>query len=352
MGVDFDAWGESPPLIEQSRSWRAVDLSSILAGDFESPKPTVGRRTDGVGMFYAGKVHTIASESEGGKTWLSLSAAIDELLAGQHVIYLDFEDSEIGIVRRLLNLQCPREAILERFHYVRPSDALGAGINADDLRHLLQTHRPTLTVIDGVTEAMTLHGMDPLSNKDIATFGRLLPRQIAETGPAVVCLDHVVKSGENRGRYALGGVHKLNGLDGAAYVLENRKPFGHGLMGISTVKIAKDRPGELRSNGLPGKEGLFWFADLKLTSHAEGFLEVEVLAPAERDGSAVRPTKVMAAICVALADKGSMSQRQIEAVVTGKSKTIRDAIALLQVEGYVTNGTPVTLIKPFEGGDC
>lgn len=73
---------------------------------------------------------------------------------------------------------------------------------------------------------MALHGMEMTDNTDVAKFGKLLPRQIAAAGPAVVSLDHVVKNREARSRYAIGGVHKMNGLNGAAYTLENRQPFG------------------------------------------------------------------------------------------------------------------------------
>lgn len=332
------------------RTWQPVDLSDVLNGSWEPPEPVVGQRSDGVGLFYPGKVHTVSSESEAGKTWLLLSACVDELLAGRHVLYLDFEDDEGGVTQRLLGLQVTTDVILERFHYVRPTEALGAGIHLDDLRHVLDAYRPSLTVLDGVTEAMTLHGMDPLSNKDIATFGRMLPRRIADLGPAVVCLDHVVKSGENRGRYALGGVHKLNALDGAAFILENRKPFGIGLTGVSTIRIAKDRPGRLRKHGLPGKEGMVWFGDLKLTSHAEGFLEVEVAAPEERTEQEFRPTQLMGQICAALEKHGPLSAAKIEALVKGRSATIRTARVLLQVEGYVSDGSPHALLKPWADG--
>lgn len=335
---------------EPSRTWQPVDLSDVLDGSWEPPAPTVGGRADGVGLFYPGKVHSIASESEAGKTWFALSACIDELMASNHVLYVDFEDDAGSLVRRLLSLQVQVDVIRERFHYVRPTEALGAGIHSDDLRSILSEHRPTLCVLDGVTEAMTLHGMDPLNNSDVAKFGRLLPRAIAEAGPAVVALDHVVKSTEGRGRYALGGVHKLNALDGAAFVLENRKPFGVGLTGITSVRIAKDRPGQLRKHGLPGKEGMVWFADLRLTSHSEGFLEVELVAPQAHADEPFRPTAIMSEICRVLEEKGALSGAKIEMFVRGKAETIRRARMLLEVEGYVSEKSPHALLKPW-GGD-
>ena len=92
--ADFDreAEGQSEDEPEVPSSWRPVDLTSVLDGTWQPPKPTVGRRQDGLGLFYPGKTHTVVSETEGGKTWLALAACIAEMDAGCHVVYVDFED--------------------------------------------------------------------------------------------------------------------------------------------------------------------------------------------------------------------------------------------------------------------
>lgn len=349
-GFIFDPWGKESTAEEEKRPWRPVDLSSVLDGTWRAPQPTVGRRSDGCGLFYPGRVHTVASESEAGKTWWALSAAADELTAGNAVAYIDFEDDEGGIVGRLLALQVDITAIRERFAYLRPTEPLGRGVHHDDLVAVLRDYRPTLTVLDGVTEGMVLHGLDPIANKDAATFGRILPRRIANVGPAVLCLDHVTKSIDGRGRYALGAVHKLNGLDGAAYILENRAAFGIGLTGTSTVRIAKDRPGQLRRHGLASTGGMTWFADLVLDSHREDFAEVQVRAPSERKGTEAadfRPTVLMGRIAAALTQHGPLAQRRIIAAVRGKTDAIRTALDLMILDGYVSEGSPHALLKPY-----
>ncbi len=160
---------------------------------------------------------------------------LDELGRGNSVVYVDFEDDEGGIVGRLLTLGADRlDARCTVPLRASPRTRSATGIHADDLDELLRDVRPTLAVVDGVTEGMTLHGLSPNDNSDVAKFGRLLPRRLAASGAASVSLDHVTKSSESRGRYSLGAVHKLNGLDGAAYVLENRTAFGVGLTGRST----------------------------------------------------------------------------------------------------------------------
>jgi hypothetical protein len=331
---------------DYARSWQPIDLASVLDGVWEPPEPTVGRRTDGVGLFYPGRSHTIVSETEGGKTWLALCGSQDELRAGNHVLYVDFEDSEGSIVGRLLAFGLLREIIAKQFHYVRPTEPLGTGINLDDLRRIMTEHRPTLVVLDGITEAMTLHGLNPLDNADAARFGRILPRRITQTGAAVASLDHVVKDRDGRGRYALGAVHKLNGLDGAAYMLENRKPFGIGLTGRSTIKLAKDRPGQLRKHAVSSAGGMFWFGDLVIESHGEEFVEATIEPPAD-DGDDFRPTVLMRRIASVLDEHGPLSGKKIEALVTGKAVTVRRALTLLQVDGYVTDTTPHELLKHY-----
>ena len=330
----------------QPRPWQPVDLDAVLAGTYQPPQPTIGRREDGTGMLYPGRAHTVVSETEGGKTWLALSWTVDEMNAGHHVIYIDFEDDEGGVVGRLLLLGANRDLIREQFHYLRPDMALSSGVNRDDLDRVLTDHGPTLGVIDGVTEAMTVHGLNPLDNADAATFGRLLPRRITEAGAACASLDHVTKATESRGRYALGAVHKLNALNGAAYLLENRTPFGVGLTGRSTVRIAKDRPGQHRRNALPSTGGSHWFGDLVLTSHTEGFAEIGVEAPHEHSDD-FRPTLLMECIAQALTEHGPLAQRRIDVAVRGKSVSIRGALDYLILDGYVSEQTPHKLLKPY-----
>lgn len=337
--------------------WRSVDLTDVLAGRYESPRPTVGRRDDGMGLFYPGRVHSIASESEAGKTWLALIAVREELDAGNAAMYVDFEDDEGGVVGRLLALGAKPSDIAARFAYIRPDEPISMLTNAADLEGALGDLRPTLAVLDGVTEAMALHGLELKDNSDVARFGKLLPRAIAAHGPATVALDHVVKNPEGRGRYAIGGVHKLNGINGAAFVLENRQPFGIGRAGKSTVYVAKDRPGQLRRNALPASDGLFWLTTMEINSHDESFVETSLHSPVHSE-ERPRPTTLMRKVCEALATAGQpLTKQGIEDRVTGKAQFIRQALATLVDEGFITvtpgpRGSHLhTLVRQF-GGDA
>lgn len=337
-----DGWDEEPaPDAPAPRTWGAQDLTSVLDGTYAPPKPSVGRRDDGVGLFYPGRMNSVASESEAGKTWFALIACLQEINDGNHVLYLDFEDDAGGVVGRLLCLGAHPATILELFHYVRPENS-PSDIDLIDLASVLETS-PTLAIVDGVTEGMSLFGLELKDNTDIAKFGRVLLRPLQNAGAAVVTLDHVVKSAENRGRYSIGGVHKLNGLNGVMYILENRRPFGIGVTGKSTIRVAKDRPGQIRKNGLSHSSGMHWYADLVVKSESQEYAEAHLYAPRIRDEDEREADedekringikrKVLDAIGKA---RDPLTGKGIEDRVTGKAADIRRAVADLVDSGQV-----------------
>src|SRR5829696_7704081 len=138
-------------------------------------------------------------------------AAAERVRAGEHVIYVDFEDTASTVAGRVLALGLDEEAIAKRFHYIQPSEPL-ADAGWSDLQRAL-TAEPTLAVIDGVTEALVLHGLELKDNSDVAKWLALLPRKLTTAGIAVIQVDHVGRDRETRGPYALGAQHKQAGID-------------------------------------------------------------------------------------------------------------------------------------------
>jgi hypothetical protein len=148
--------------------------------------------------------------------------------------------------------------------YIVPTEPLTAPGAADTLRQALGDLRPILAILDGATEAMSLHGLEMKDNTDVAHFGRLLTRLITDHGTAVLSLDHVTKDRETRGRYAIGGVHKLNGLNGAALVLENYDRFGAGMAAAASSTSPRTRSGQLRRHAVASPGDRYWFGDFTL----------------------------------------------------------------------------------------
>jgi hypothetical protein len=231
-------------------SWTPVDVRSARLGQSAAP-PSILARADGACLFYRRKVHSVHGESESGKSWLVQCAAAEVLSAGEPVLYIDFEDDAGPVAERLIRLGVP-EAIVDNpamFSYIRPDASPDAATETAAFSALLSQHY-SLAVVDGVTDAMGLFGLSGKDNDDVAAWQRKLPRALARaTGAAVVCVDHVSKDPDTRGRFALGGQHKMAGLDGAAFVVEMAQPFAVGLAGMATVRVGKDRPGRIRSLG-------------------------------------------------------------------------------------------------------
>ena len=163
---------------------------------------------------------------------------------------------------------------------------------------------------------------------------------------ACLSLDHVTKDPQGRGRYAIGAVHKLNALDGAGYILENRTPLGIGMRGVTTIKIAKDRMGQLRRNALPAKDSRYWFGDMVVDSKGDEYAELTIYPPIQNDGDD-RPLKEMQKIldCIRERNDKGVSQRVLMDLIPGASATKRRALAILIDEGQVTDSTPHHLVQ-------
>jgi hypothetical protein len=330
---------EEPELAPVS-SWAAQDVTAVLNGTYDPIVPTVGHREDGVGLLYPGRVHWVAADSEAGKTWFALLACRQEIEAGHRVAYVDFEDDAAGVVGRLLCLGAAPDDVAARFLYVRP-EALPGDDERAAFAELLADAAPTLAVIDGVTEAMSVFGLDPLKLDDVPRFTRALVRPMVQAGAAVLALDHVVKSADSRGRHAIGSGHKLYGLNGAMFVLEAVEAIGIGRTGRTRVRLSKDRPAQLRRHATAGRSGgMAWFADLVVESHGEARATVRLFPPTPRQPDEDEDQAVNAgrrsAVLEALRKAGrQLTATEVKARVRGRSADTVLALAELEDGGLV-----------------
>ena len=170
--------------------------------------------------------------------------------------------------------------------------------------------RPSLVVLDGVNEAMSMHAMGIRDEDGAAAFRRRIVKPCTAVGAATLACDHVVKDRERRGRDALGSVHKGNGLTGALILLENAEPFGRGKRGVSYVFITKDRPGYLRRRGradrkTPGKTYMgSLIVDDTRTWVPDG-LDLAFFAPPDEEDASAEPQVT----------RGDMDDERVLAVV-------------------------------------
>jgi hypothetical protein len=326
-GVQLNGSPAAPP---DRDSWQPVDLRPILeglrTGTIVVPIPTLMERTDGVALLYRGEVHSFAGEPESGKSWAAAAECARLVLLGEPVLYLDFEDNPASVLARLLALGATPEAILASFTYIRP-DQPGQHATIAALAH----GDLVLVVIDGLSEAYVLMGLDPEKNVDAAKFLAMLPRPIAAAGAAVIQIDHVTKAREGRGRYAIGAQHKLAGI-AVAYSFEVIKPFSRIQDGTIKIRVEKDRHGHVRGHAEAGV-----IAVAHVQPHDDGERVAITLGPP--DGSTVddtfRPVVLMERVSRALEAHPGLTKRAVRETVTGRAKYVDLALDLLVADGFI-----------------
>jgi len=314
-------------------SWGAIDLGPVLRGERVTPAPTVFCRDDGVMLLYPGRINLLMGETESCKSWGAAIAMAQELAAGHHVVYVDYEDTPESAVERLLSLGASPKSISDLFSYIQPDgrfDELATVVLAEIIE---ARGAPTLAIIDGVTEAMAMAGLDPNDGSAVAAFYASTPRWLAQTGAAVALVDHVTKSSEGRGRWAIGSERKISGLGGAAYIFDVLAPFGRGRTGKVKISVSKDRCGHVRQHEGAGRV----VALMELKSWPDGGITTSIEAPPPDDGATTfRPTYLMEKLSAAIADQPGLTSRALRAAVRGKSEAKDLALELLVNEGYVS----------------
>jgi len=237
-------------------SWAPVDGTDYIDGTWEPPAPTQLARDDGTALLYPGRINLLFGESEAGKGWVALHAIQQALARGDTVLYIDFEDYPDTIYARLKLLGLNRTQLApDRFAYIRPDHGLdepGRHALGNTVTHL----NPDLVVLDGITGAMSLHQFDTNASTDVDQFYSLLGEPLARHGAAVVFIDHVTKSSENRGKGPIGSQHKRARVSGASYEITSVLPIAPGRAGKLRIRIDKDRLGAVRA-GHPTQAGEF-----------------------------------------------------------------------------------------------
>lgn len=280
------------PMEERVSSWAAVDLGPYLSGEIEMPEPTLLRRADGAGLFYPGRVNSLFGSSESAKSWIALTACVQEMARGERVVYVDLEDEPAGAVVRLRALGAADEDITKLFRYVHPDGPIAAmqryaygdkptaaGDLAQDMFHdLLESFDPTLIVADGMTVLYGLHGHDTnaATSTDVITSWLKSLTRGGRTG--VIVIDHTGKV-SGPGTSPIGAHHKVAMVQGSALRADAVDRPVPGGVGTVRLVVYKDRPGAVREVSSTGTEQLA--ALFRMDSREEGVTKVEIESPPE-----------------------------------------------------------------------
>lgn len=253
MTTAEDAWQDQdgvvvsmPSVPAEPSSWVPLDLGPYIDGTYKPVESGILYRTDGAGMFYPRTVSWLQGESESMKSWVAQIVIVETIKAGHDALLLDYESGPAEVISRFLQLGATPDD-LSHLHYVRPTQPAGSLWASGDFHRLLATAY-SVVVVDGVTDALGTEGKSLLDNEETASWMRTVLRPLAErTGAAVIAIDHVTKSQDGRGRFAIGAQSKMAGLSGVAYLVEPKTVLGRGLRGEVVLRVVKDRPGAVRA---------------------------------------------------------------------------------------------------------
>ena len=274
--------------LEESH-WNPVDLEPALAG-LRPPPPALLRREDGKHLLYRNKIHWVAAEPGAGKSFFSQHACAQVLADGGDVLYLDYESEATDVVSRLKDMGVPKDVLRKHFVYVHPEG--GTTMTPADTAayaRLVESRPWTFAVLDGTTDSIALEGLDANSGADITRWLQAIPRRLKGAGATVLVIDHVVKSSEGRGRWAIGSGHKLAGLDGVSFTLEVIVPFAKAIgkdshEGKSRLGVGKDRGGDVQALTADDNRTIGMFT---MTSYLDGSLDPSISADADSSNMAV-----------------------------------------------------------------
>jgi hypothetical protein len=260
-------------------SWRRVDLGPALRGEITKPAPTVLRRDDGAALFTAGCVNWLHGDSGDGKSMAATLAAAQELRSGEHVVWVDFEEPDPTslVAERLRDtVGVDPEVITAQLHYYGPLEEFSDAAVTAVVRCATE-HGATLIVIDSLGEAFGLEGIDENKDVEVAPWVRRVARALADSGPAVLILDHSTKAGDNP-LYPSGSKRKRAAVTGQGYLLEAPRPLTREHGGRLTLKCAKDRHGHYQRGAVA--------AAIEFSAYPDGGMTVHVWPPAEREADA------------------------------------------------------------------
>jgi hypothetical protein len=302
---------------QERDSWVPQNLNDLP----ETPpvKPDLGATH----LVYPGKRHVFSGPPESAKTLAAYCILIQIARQGGLGILIDFEMGGYDARKRLHELGAAREEI-DRILYIEPEQPA----TAQRVMPLIDLN-PILVVIDASAGVYALEGLDDNKRLDVEKVSMLYIRQFWRNQISTILIDHVVKDGESRGRYAIGSERKLGGAD-VHLGFETIKEISRGSKGKYKLTTHKDRGGFLKRG---------YLADLNLDSdpdtHNIAWSFTEPVSTTDDKGH-FRYTKLMQKISRELAGISEpLSKSEVKRRVGGKSDQLGKAIDTMVDEGYM-----------------
>lgn len=327
--------GAAPLGAEERSSWAPVDLGPILSGEV-GDEPMLFHRSDGVGLFYAGRANQLIGEPESMKSWVAQAAVAVELLAGRRAVVLDFEDSAASVAGRLRALGVPDAVLVDRsrFAYVQPTEPIDHGAGQRDM--LAAAEGASLVVLDGFDQCCVLHGWNPDRSDDVGKLFSFIVAPLVARGCTVLIIDHVTKARDERRGWARGSGNKKAQVRGASYSVSPGERLVRGGRGHAFLQVEKDTPGQVRPHSAGGKLA----AVISFVSDGERITFTvtggRTHHPVPSDKVSGRRPDLMERVCRFVEENPGCGTREIKAKVTGRARDVDAARLALVEEGWIT----------------
>jgi hypothetical protein len=224
-----------------------TDVGALLDhGDIAPPVPTVGMRTDGVGIFYREQTNNLFGDPETGKTLIAQCAAVDELNRGRSALIIDLDhNGASATIARLIAMGADEEILRnpDRFRYASPDDQEQLlAIVADTAEW-----KPAFVLVDSVGELLPLCNASSNSPDDFSRVHATILKPLAKSGAAVVIIDHLAKNSDSQAFGSTGTAAKKRAIGGTSLRSTVLEAFTPGVGGRAQLTINKDRHGGLRA---------------------------------------------------------------------------------------------------------
>jgi hypothetical protein len=319
---------------ELEHGWEETDWSLVDASKW--PTPSQLAVTDQIGgtsrhLFYPGRIHMLFGESGAGKSWVALQAAIERIEAGEHVIWIDYEDSAMGLEARFLALGGDQAVLRQHVHYIQPQ-AKWNRRGRDYIESLIALTNATLVVLDSTGEALASEGLKPSADEEVAAWAVAVLRFMERLGLTVVIIDHVVKDPDGPKLYSIGSQRKRAMIDGAAYRIDQVQAFAIGKGGKAKITTAKDRWGASAQGQC--------VAELIVTPGEGVNVSLALVDPMFASGDTPEADKeskfnaLMERVWKAI-DESPMSQSEAEQRISGRAANVRVAVKTLLERGHL-----------------
>ncbi len=275
------------------------------------------------GLIYPGLRHVISGHPESTKTLVASILSLTAQRQGATVAHLDLE---LG-ARRTRALLGDLGATAEEIHAIFYTEP-GGPPDADDIGYIVDK-TVGFVFVNAAAGAFGVSGLDDHARKDVERFGQAWIEPLYRASVTTLLVDHVVKSTENRGKWAIGSERKAGVTDVHLGLELVGNPLTRGGTALVKVRVHKDRPGWLNRP---------YATELALTSDPETHrITWEWRHPnTVGAGERWRPTVYMERVSQHLEQHGPMSRTSVYAAGLGKREHLVTAIQCLLDEGNLT----------------